>query len=565
MQDEFPLTTQHILERMRRQYGDREVVTRTADGTRRARYAEVAARADRLCGVLERLGVQRGDRVGTLMWNTQEHLEMYLGVPSMGAVLHTLNLRLSEDQLVYVINHARDRVIVVEDSLVPTLEPVLERLETVEHIVVVADATALPDALHYEDLLAREQPGYEYPRLDDREAAALCYTSGTTGDPKGVLYSHRSIVLHATGQCMADNMAMSSRDRAMPVVPMFHVNAWGIPYSACLTGADLVMPGRFVRAEALARLIEQERVTVSGAVPTVWSDLLRYADEHDPDLSSVRMLACGGAKVPLSLMRDFEERHGVFVVQVWGMTETSPLTSVALPPPDVDGEDAWRYRDRTGRVLPLVESRIVDGDGRELPWDGVATGEIQLRGPWIASAYYECADGDARFDGGWLRTGDIASIDERGYIQITDRAKDIIKSGGEWISSIEMEAQLASHPCVLEVAVIAKPDDRFTERPLPCVVLEAGASVGPEELRAYLVERVPRWWIPAEFAFIDEVPKTSTGKFDKKLLRARLESGSLTMGTSVAPAGRAIVSERSAPAVAVEGHRGVELLVARGR
>jgi fatty-acyl-CoA synthase len=277
------------------------------------------------------------------------------------------------------------------------------------------------------------------------------------------------------------------------------------------------------------------------------------------------MLACGGAKVPLSLMRDFEERHGVFVVQVWGMTETSPLTSVALPPPDVDGEDAWRYRDRTGRVLPLVESRIVDGDGRELPWDGVATGEIQLRGPWIASAYYECADGDARFDGGWLRTGDIASIDERGYIQITDRAKDIIKSGGEWISSIEMEAQLASHPCVLEVAVIAKPDDRFTERPLPCVVLEAGTSVGPEELRAYLVERVPRWWIPAEFAFIDEVPKTSTGKFDKKLLRARLESGSLTMGTSAAPVGRAIVSERSAPAVAADRDRGVELLVARGR
>ncbi|TMK64870.1 MAG: long-chain fatty acid--CoA ligase [Actinobacteria bacterium] len=529
VQHDHPLTLQHILRRMRRMYGDSEVVTLTDDGTTRASYAEVCDRIDRLCRALRVLGVQDGDRVATFAWNSQRHLEAYMGVPCMGAVLHTLNIRLFEEQLTYIANHAKDKVVLVDDSLVPLLEKVAPRFETVEHYVVMGDGEAgsLPNALRYEELLAEQPEGFDYPELDDRAAAGLCYTSGTTGNPKGVLYSHRSNVLHALASCLADAIAISNADRVLPVVPMFHANAWGLPHASTFVGADLVMPGRFLQPEPLARLIEQERVTVAAAVPTIWSDLLRYADEHRPDLSSLRVVPCGGAAVPLELMKGWQERHGVYVLQAWGMTETSPVGSVARPPREVEGEAQWEHRVKAGRILPLVEARIVDDNGEEVPWDGESTGELEVRGPWIASDYYEDPTGRDKFDDGWLRTGDIAAIDSHGAIRITDRAKDVIKSGGEWISSVDLEGALMAHPGVLEAAVIAKPDERWQERPLACVVRCEGADVSAEELREHLRSRVAKWWLPDEFAFIDEVPKTSVGKFDKKVLRQRLEAGEL--------------------------------------
>jgi acyl-CoA synthetase (AMP-forming)/AMP-acid ligase II len=529
MQHDHPLTLRHLLERSRGMDGDGEVVTLTEEGTTRASYAEVGERVDRLCRALASLGVGGGDRVATFAWNSQRHLEIYLAVPSMGAVLHTLNIRLFADQLAYVANHAGDKVVFVDDSLVPLLAEVAPRFETVEHWVVMGDgdASALPGALRYEELLAAQEPDFEYPELDDRSAAGLCYTSGTTGNPKGVLYSHRSSVLHAMGACLADTLAISRQDRVLPIVPMFHANAWGMPYAATLAGADLVMPGRFLEPEPLARLIEEERVTAAGGVPTIWLDLLRYADQHMPDLSSIRIVACGGSAVPRSLMEEFEERHGVRIIQAWGMTETSPLGSVARPPKDAEGERHWEYRSTAGRPSPLIEARVVGPSGEVLPWDGESTGELEVRGPWVARDYFGDPSGREKFHDGWLRTGDVASIDARGYIRISDRAKDVIKSGGEWISSVELEVDLMAHPAVMEAAVIARPDERWGERPLACVVLDEGASASPEDLRRHLLERVAKWQVPDEFAFIDEVPKTSVGKFDKKVLRKRLEEGEL--------------------------------------
>jgi fatty-acyl-CoA synthase len=525
MQHDNPLTLQLLLERMRRLYADSEVVGVRGERTR-ASYAELAERTDRLCGALEALGVKEGDRIATFAWNTQEHLEAYLAVPCMGAVLHTLNVRLFPDQLAYVVEHAEDSVMLVDDSLVPVLEELAPKLRSVRHYVVMGDGDtgSLPDPLRYEELLAAQDPGYDYPALDDRQAAGLCYTSGTTGNPKGVLYSQRSNVLHAMGQCMADSIGVTADDRVMPVVPMFHANAWGIPYGSIFTGADLVMPGRDLSAPALAELISAERVTVSAAVPTIWMDVLRHADEHDPDLSSLRLVICGGSAVPLSLMQQFEERHGVLILQAWGMTETSPLGSVARPPADATDDEHWRYRASAGRPAALVEARLVRDGREEVPWDGKSTGELEVRGPWVARAYYGDEGSGEKFDDGWLRTGDIAAIDERGYLMISDRAKDVIKSGGEWISSVELENEIMAHPAVKEAAVIARADERWGERPLACVVPEEGEELTLEELCEHLAPRVAKWWLPDELEIIDEVPKTSVGKFDKKVLRKRLSA-----------------------------------------
>jgi fatty-acyl-CoA synthase len=526
MQHDYPLTLRLILERMRKLYLTSEVVgMRDGRRTRRS-FAEIAERADQLAAALARLGVKPGDRVATFAWNSPEHMEAYLAVPCMGAVLHTVNVRLFPDQVAYVMNHAEDVAVLVEKSLLPQLREV--QLETVRHVIVIGDDRPADDAISYEELLGSGDPGYEYPELDDRQAAGLCYTSGTTGNPKGVLYSHRSNILHALGQCMADSIGARSDDRVMPVVPMFHANAWGIPYGSALTGADLVMPGSDLSPEALSALIGTERVTITAGVPTIWMDLLRHADEHDADLSSLRLVICGGSAVPLSLMQEFEERQGVRIIQAWGMTETSPLGSTAHPPAGAEGDEAWRYRATAGRPAPLVEARLVRGGGEEVPWDGESTGELQVRGPWVARAYYRDEGSDEKFDEGWLRTGDIAAIDERGYIIISDRAKDVIKSGGEWISSVELENEIMAHPAVTEAAVIAKPDERWGERPLACVVTEEGAELTLEELREHLASRVAKWWLPDELVIIDAVPKTSVGKFDKKVLRAQLEEGRLT-------------------------------------
>jgi fatty-acyl-CoA synthase len=533
MQDDFQLTLQHVLRRMRSCHPGACVTTLTERGTVRSSYGETAERVDRLARVLERLGVADGDRVGTFAWNNQRHFELYMAVPCVGAVLHTLNIRLFAEQLTYIVNHAQDEVIFLDGSLVPLLEPLAPTFEGVRHYVVMGepgcDTGSLPNALNYEELLEQAQPGlYEYPPLDERQAAALCYTSGTTGNPKGVLYSHRSISLHSTASLMTDALGLSRCDKALVVVPMFHANAWGIPHGAALAGAELLLPDRFLGAEPLAKLIESEHPTIMGCVPTIYADLLRYADAHGSDLSSLTKAACGGSAVPRQLMKDFEERHGVNVFQAWGMTETSPVASYSRPDESKGHDGAyWDMRAKQGKPLPWVEARLVDDAGAEVPWDERSTGELEVRGPWIAARYYRDKSGEQRFDDGWLRTGDIASIDEQAFVQITDRSKDVIKSGGEWISSVELENEVMAHPDVIEAAVIAKPDEKWAERPLCCVVLREGAQVSAEELREHLSGRVAKWWLPDEFAFIAKVPKTSVGKFDKKALRSRLGEGSL--------------------------------------
>ncbi len=532
MQDDFPLTLNHIRRRMQTLNQGAEVVTLLADGSvQRISHAALTERIDRLARVLRELGVQQSDRVATFAWNNQRHVELYFAAPCAGAVLHTLNVRLFEEQLTYIVNHAEDKVIFADDSLVPVLEKLAPSFATVTHFVIMGegDAGSLPNVLRYEELLEQAGAGpFEYPELDERQAAALCYTSGTTGNPKGVLYSHRSISMHSSMTLMTDGNGLSRRDRVLAVVPMFHANAWGLPYGAALAGADLILPDRFLGAEPLAKLIASERPTLMGCVPTIFQDLLRYADEHgEVDLSSLTNAACGGSAVPKQLMKDFEERHGVRIYQAWGMTETSPVATYSRPREDGEHDEAyWDDRAKQGRPLPWVELRLVDDEGEEVSWDGESTGEIEVRGPWIASQYFRDPD-PAKFDRGWLRTGDIAAVDEKGYVQITDRSKDVIKSGGEWISSVELENELMSHPEVVEAAVIAKPDERWAERPLCCVVLKSEGAASAEELVEHLRSRVAKWWLPDEFAFISEIPKTSVGKFDKKVLRGQLAQGDL--------------------------------------
>jgi fatty-acyl-CoA synthase len=533
MQDDFPLTLHHIRRRMSTASPDASVSTLIAPGeVQRATFTEVSARIDRLARVLERLGVEQGQRIATFAWNNQRHFELYFAIPCVGAVLHTLNIRLFEEQLTYIVNHAEDRVIFVDDSLVPVLEKLAPTFQTVEHYVVMGDGDAgsLPNVLRYEELMQEAgDGGYEYPQIDERQAAALCYTSGTTGNPKGVLYSHRSISMHSTATLVRDGLGLSRNDRVLAVVPMFHANAWGLPHGAALAGADLMLPDQFLAAEPLAGFIMSERPTLMGCVPTIFADLLRYADEHaDVDLSSLTNATCGGSAVPRQLMRDFEERHRVNIFQAWGMTETSPVATFCRPDEGEHDEDYWDSRAKQGRALPWVELRLTDDDGAEVAWDGESTGEIEVRGPWIAARYFNDESADDKFDRGWLRTGDIAAVDELGFVQITDRAKDVIKSGGEWISSVELENEMMSHPDVVEAAVIAKPDERWAERPLCCVVLREGASATAPDLVEHLRGRVAKWWLPDEFAFLQEIPKTSVGKFDKKVLRGDLSEGSLS-------------------------------------
>jgi fatty-acyl-CoA synthase len=537
MQD-FPLTIGMILRHGQAVYGDSEVVTFEGDGSRRAAFAEVAGRAGQLAGALQRLGIEAGDRVGTFQWNNQEHLEGYLAIPTMGAVLHTLNIRLFPELLTYVVNHAEDRVVIVDDSLVPLLARVAPDLKTVEHFIVVGsgDASALvaaaagADVLRYDELLEAENADFPWPDVDERAAAAMCYTSGTTGNPKGVVYSHRSTVLHSMSVNAGIAVGLTENDRVLPIVPMFHANAWGLPYAAWYAGASFVMPDRFLQAEPLAKLIESERPTVAGAVPTIWSDLHRYSQEHPVDMSSFRLVVCGGSAVPRSLMERFESDHGVRIIQGWGMTETSPLAALAYPPRGVElgTTEEMDWRANAGRVLSGVELRIVDDAGNPMPWDGEAVGEIEVRGPWVTASYY-LDPATEKFDDGWLRTGDVGSVEPNGFIRITDRAKDVIKSGGEWISTVELENHLMAHPDVIEAAVIGVPDARWDERPLACVVCTQGSGATAADLQAFLADKVAKWQVPERWAFIDEVPKTSVGKFDKKVLRARHTDHELTV------------------------------------
>jgi fatty-acyl-CoA synthase len=504
-----PLLVKQVAERAEGIFGDREVTARTQDGLERSTYARIVERARRLASALTQLGVEPGDRVASFAWNSISHLELYLAVPSMGAVLHTLNVRLFEDDLRYITTHAGDRLVFVDASLadaMPSFDPV-------EREVVMPDGPGeRSGALDYEELIAEGDPGFEFPEFSEATAAAMCYTSGTTGRPKGVLYSHRSIVLHTLGAGLPDSMGIREADSVMPVVPMFHAMAWGIPYVATMVGARQVLPGPDLSPRGLSDLIESEQVTWAAGVPTIWNGILSL--DPRPDLSSLRELKGGGAAVPESLIRGFAERFGIPLLQGWGMTETSPLAATARVPGDVEltEDESYALRATQGRVLPLIDFRI----------DAESGGELQVRGPWVARAYYEDEGGAEKFtEDGWLRTGDVAELERGAYIRLVDRTKDLVKSGGEWISSVELECEVMAHPDVVEAAVIAVPDERWGERPCACVVRRPDSGLDADRIRAHLADRVAKWWIPDRIEFIDEVPKTSVGKFNKKVLRAR--------------------------------------------
>ena len=539
-----PLQVSRLLDHGRTVHGTSEVVTWTADGPRRTSYAEVGATAARLAHALrDDLGVAGDERVGTLMWNNAEHLTAYLAVPSMGAVLHTLNLRLFPEQLIYIANHAEDRVIIVDSTLIPLLAGVLGHLTTVRHIIVVGggDPAALAAAagdevrIHrWDELLADRPDRFDWPEVDERDAAALCYTSGTTGNPKGVAYSHRSIYLHSMQVCSAESFGLGPASTVLAVVPMFHAMAWGLAYAAFMSGASLLMPDRFLQAAPLATMIASERQTLAGAVPTIWTDLLAYLDANPTDVSSMGEVIVGGSACPPALMHAFSQRHGIEIIHAWGMTEMSPLGSVSRPPAGLSGPEAWAYRYTQGRVPAGVEARIIGPDGTVMPSDGKSVGELEVRGPWVTQQYLGDSEPDPdKFHDGWLRTGDVGVLSPDGYLTLSDRAKDVIKSGGEWISSVDLENSLMAHPAVLEACVVGVPDERWGERPLATVVLREGTTATARELREFLSTTVARWQLPERWAFIAAVPKTSVGKFDKKQVRAQYAEGSLDVAEVV--------------------------------
>ncbi len=535
MQDS-PLLVSRILHHGQRVYGDSQVVTVGPTSVAKASFTQVAERAERLAAALQRLGVGRGDPVATFSWNNQSHLEAYLAVPSMGAVLHTLNVRLYPEQLAYVIDHAEDKVIIADASLAPVLAKVLDGRLSVTAVITVGpcDEPTLGDHLDYEELLAAEEPGYRWPELDERDAAAMCYTSGTTGNPKGVVYSHRSTFLHSMAVTSAASIGMTERDRILVIVPMFHANAWGTPYAAWLVGTDMIFPQHLLQGEPLVEMISSLRPTLACGVPTIWNDVLQVARKTSADLSSLRSVTVGGSAVPRSLIEAFDEHFGVPILQGWGMTETSPLAALAVPPRGVPKHEEIEYRLRTGRLVPGVEVRVCGPDGEILPNDGTSVGEFEIRGPWVTASYHKDPDSE-RFHDGWLRTGDVGSLDEKGFMVITDRTKDIIKSGGEWISSVALENEVMAHPGVLEAAVVAVPDERWQERPLVAVVPAEGEKPSPKELVAFLSGRVARWWLPERWTFVEAIPKTSVGKFDKKVLRAEHAAGRLSVVTVPLP------------------------------
>jgi fatty-acyl-CoA synthase len=515
-----------FLRRAEQLFPAKQVVTRTPAGLVRHSYADVAARCRRLAGALGRLDVGPGDRVGA--WNSHRHLELYLGVPAMGAVLHTVNIRLFAEQIEYIVRHAEDRVLFVDDDLLPVLEPLAPALRSVRAYVVMGDgplpATSLPGAVRYEDLLAAEGDDFAWPALDERTPAAMCYTSGTTGNPKGVVYTHRALVLQAFAQAMTDAMGVCERDVILAVVPMFHANCWGLPYSGTMVGATQVYPGAQPTPRDICQLVQDLRVTVTAGVPTVLLGMLQALEETPFDLSSLRLVPCGGSAVPESLLERFDAL-GIPVLQAWGMTETAPLATVSRPRSRLDGaSEAEKRRVRTmqGPPLPGVELRVVGEDGAPLPWDGTSVGELEIRGPWITAGYYADDRNAESFHDGWFRTGDIVTIDADGYVKIQDRAKDVIKTGGEWISSVELENAIMGHPDVAEAAVIGLAHPKWQERPLACVVRRPGAEVTREDVLEFLRPLVAKWWVPDDVVFVDDLPKTSVGKFAKRVLRERM-------------------------------------------
>ena len=531
---DWDLTIPRILDRARKVFPHNEVVSNLPEGRHSYTWAEFYGRVVRLMNVLRKLGVKRGDRVATFAWNHYRHLELYFAIPCCGAILHTLNLRLFPEQLQYIVNHAEDSMIFVDDNLLRPIEAMAGKFESVKQYVVMGPATDLPETTlapvaNYETLMAEASDVENFPEIGEREACGLCYTSGTTGNPKGVLYSHRGTFIHTMMVGMTDVLGLSERDVMMPVVPMFHANAWGNPYICAMIGARLIFAGSDVQPENLVRLIEQEQVTIALGVPTIWNGLLQYLRKEGGDISSLRAMLVGGSAVPRAMIEAFLQEFGVPIMQGWGMTEMSPLGAVSRITRKMEDWPVAKQIDtmaKQGVMPPCVEMKIVDDDGTEQPWDGQAVGELLVRGPAVASAYYNNPEDSAAFtDDGWFHTGDVASIDQNAVLQITDRTKDLIKSGGEWISSVAMESAIMACPGVLEAAVVARPDEKWDERPLAFVVRAAeGDPIQPQAIIAALARSFAKWQLPAteDIRFIEEIPKTAVGKFDKKVLRAQL-------------------------------------------
>lgn len=529
-----PLLISQMLEYGATAFPDSQVVTWTGQEPRRTSFAALREDCARLANALRRLGVDADQRVATFMWNNEEHLELYLAVPGTGAVLHALNIRLFPEQLVYVANHAQDEVVVVDSTLAAPFAKLLPHLRTVRHVVVngpVDDATrealaaAGPQVHDYRALLDAEEPVFAWPELDEDTGAAMCYTSGTTGNPKGVVYSHRSNYLHSITITTAGSLGLVEEDVLLAIVPLFHANAWGLPYAALLSGSSVVMPDRFLQPEPLAEMIPTLGVTAAAAVPTIWTGLLAHLDAQAEagspvDLSSMNRSMVGGSACPPSLITAFDERYQVRVIQGWGMTEMSPVGTLSNPPHASEGEERFSYRASQGRLLPGVQGRLIGPDGEQVAWDGEQVGELEVRGPWVTGSYYRDDDPE-KFHDGWLRTGDVGSLTPDAFLRLTDRVKDVIKSGGEWISSVDLENVIMSHPKVKEAAVVGIPHPKWDERPLACVVLKEGEDATQEEILEFLQPKVAKWWMPDAVEFIDEVPKTSVGKFSKKDLRAK--------------------------------------------
>ena len=538
----YPLLLRSVLYRANTVFPEKEIVSRDFGGLFRYTYRDMFQRVSRLANALKRLGLETGDRVGSFAWNNHRHLELYYAVPCSERVLHTINIRLFREQLVYSINHAEDRVIFVDEDLVPVMEDLVDELPTVECVVVMTDKPELPPSklrnpISYEELIRDESDAYAFPEFDEWTPAIIGYTSATTGNPKGVVYTHRGLYLHCL-TALVGELGTDERDVTMPIVPMFHVNAWGRPYSDTWVGAKQVYPGSRPSPKDFCELISNERITYSAGVPTIWMGILQEVRNNPGkyDFSSIRVLMSGGSALPLSLTAAYQEELGVKLYQGYGQTETTPVTFVNVPKSSLDSlsdEQRMRMRTKTGLLLPGLEMRLVDAEGKDVPFDGKAMGELLLRGPWVIGEYYKNPEKTKEaFVDGWFRTGDIAMVDEMGYLQITDRTKDLIKSGGEWISSVDLENVIMGHPAVSEAAVIGIAHEKWQERPLACVVLrpEARGSVTRADILLYLEDKVAKWWMPDDVVFIDEVPKTSVGKFSKKTLREQYEAGQLGAG-----------------------------------